>query len=121
MIRRNGEQGWEILIPEMIRRAIMGQYKNLDKPLCRGLLFREMKRNAMKWKAVAEASFVEGESSYRNIQAFVDEVKRRSLEVLAANCKSAANGGADLASKVAANGVVELEESKVNRELKVMS
>ncbi|KAK2631227.1 hypothetical protein EUGRSUZ_L03210 [Eucalyptus grandis] len=41
----------------------------------------EMKRNALKWKAAAEAAVAEGGSSDRNIQAFVDEVKRRSVEL----------------------------------------
>ncbi|KAF7848086.1 hypothetical protein BT93_G0715 [Corymbia citriodora subsp. variegata] len=81
----------------------------------------EMKQNAMKWSAAAEAAVAEGGSSDRNIQAFVDEVKRRSLEVLAASGKSAANGVADLTDKVAANGVAELGEPKVNGELKVVS
>ncbi|XP_056160770.1 gallate 1-beta-glucosyltransferase 84A24 [Syzygium oleosum] len=76
----------------------------------------EMKRNALKWKAAAEAAVAEGGSSDRNIQAFVDEVKRRSVEVaLAKRGKSAAavveapeavRGGA-----VMTNGKVELVSS----------
>lgn len=41
----------------------------------------EMKANALKWKETAEAAVAEGGSSDRNMQAFVDEVKRRSLGI----------------------------------------
>ncbi|PKI71672.1 gallate 1-beta-glucosyltransferase-like [Punica granatum] len=41
----------------------------------------EVKENALKWKAAAEAAVAEGGSSDRNIQAFVDEVKRRSIAI----------------------------------------
>ncbi|KAK8626883.1 hypothetical protein V6N13_134513 [Hibiscus sabdariffa] len=37
----------------------------------------ELKSNALKWKAAAEAAVADGGSSERNIQAFIDEVKRR--------------------------------------------
>ncbi|KAH7518043.1 gallate 1-beta-glucosyltransferase 84A24 [Ziziphus jujuba] len=39
----------------------------------------EMKRNVLKLKEKAEASVAEGGSSDRNIQAFVDDVTRRSI------------------------------------------
>ncbi|XP_059652950.1 gallate 1-beta-glucosyltransferase-like [Cornus florida] len=41
----------------------------------------EMKNNALKWKKAAEEAVAEGGSSDRNMQAFVDEVRRRSLGV----------------------------------------
>ncbi|GMI74582.1 hypothetical protein like AT4G15480 [Hibiscus trionum] len=37
----------------------------------------ELKSNALKWKAAAEAAVVDGGSSDTNIQAFIDVVKRR--------------------------------------------
>ncbi|KAJ8766870.1 hypothetical protein K2173_009214 [Erythroxylum novogranatense] len=40
----------------------------------------EIKRNASKWKAKAEAAAAEGGSSDRNIQAFIEEVKMISLK-----------------------------------------
>ena len=57
----------------------------------------EMKRNALKWKALAEKAVEEGGSSDRNLQAFVDEVKRRSVEI---TCKSKPiNAEADTVNK----------------------
>ncbi|XVF01336.1 hypothetical protein REPUB_Repub04eG0079000 [Reevesia pubescens] len=41
----------------------------------------EMKKNALKWKAEAEAAVADGGSSDRNIQAFIDEIKRRNTTV----------------------------------------
>lgn len=41
----------------------------------------EMKANASKWKEAAEEAVAEGGSSDRNLQAFVDEVRRRSLGI----------------------------------------
>ncbi|XP_021280755.1 limonoid UDP-glucosyltransferase-like [Herrania umbratica] len=41
----------------------------------------EMKENALKWKAAAEEAVADGGSSDRNIQAFIDEVKRRSTTI----------------------------------------
>lgn len=38
----------------------------------------EMKENALRWKKAAEAAVAEGGSSDRNIQEFVEEIKRRS-------------------------------------------
>ncbi|KAK9071119.1 hypothetical protein SSX86_009687 [Deinandra increscens subsp. villosa] len=38
----------------------------------------EMKNKAMKWKNAAKATMVEGGTSYRNIQEFVDEVRKMS-------------------------------------------
>ncbi|KAL6956199.1 limonoid glucosyltransferase [Sarracenia purpurea var. burkii] len=40
----------------------------------------EMKANALKWKKAAEEAVAEGGSSDRNVQAFVDEVRLRSLK-----------------------------------------
>ncbi|XP_057965309.1 gallate 1-beta-glucosyltransferase 84A24-like [Malania oleifera] len=42
----------------------------------------EMKENAMKWKEAAEGAVAEGGSSYRNLEEFVEEVKRMSVEVI---------------------------------------
>uniref|UniRef100_Q66PF4 Cinnamate beta-D-glucosyltransferase n=1 Tax=Fragaria ananassa TaxID=3747 RepID=CGT_FRAAN len=67
----------------------------------------EMKQNALKWKAAAEAAFSEGGSSDRNLQAFVDEVRRISASL---NSKSSAVGY--VKSKI--NGVVEYVDSKLN-------
>ncbi|XWS54738.1 hypothetical protein CRYUN_Cryun10bG0114700 [Craigia yunnanensis] len=42
----------------------------------------EMKKNALKWKAAAEAAVADGGSSDRNIQTFIDEVmKSRSTTI----------------------------------------
>ncbi|KAK4803742.1 hypothetical protein SAY86_003559 [Trapa natans] len=41
----------------------------------------EIKENALKWKAAAEAAITEGGSSDQNIQDFVDEVKRRAIAI----------------------------------------
>ncbi|KAJ9159479.1 hypothetical protein P3X46_024986 [Hevea brasiliensis] len=41
----------------------------------------ELKQNALKWKAAAEAAVAECGSSYRNIEIFVKEVRRRSVEM----------------------------------------
>ncbi|GMN27571.1 hypothetical protein TIFTF001_050474 [Ficus carica] len=38
----------------------------------------ELKKNALKWKKAAEAAVAEGGSSDRNIEEFVEEVRRRS-------------------------------------------
>ena len=79
----------------------------------------EMKQNALKWKAAAEAAFSEGGSSDRNIQAFVDEVRARSVAITG---KSTANGVAlDLAEKSAEiNGKVELVETKTNGKVELV-
>lgn len=41
----------------------------------------ETRENALKWKAAAEAAAAEGGSSDRNVQDFVDEIKRRSIAI----------------------------------------
>ncbi|KAI8532740.1 hypothetical protein RHMOL_Rhmol11G0237000 [Rhododendron molle] len=46
-----------------------------------GPVAAEMKANASKWKEAAEEAVAEGGSSDRNLQAFVDEVRRRSLGI----------------------------------------
>ncbi|GAB2219820.1 hypothetical protein Droror1_Dr00007457 [Drosera rotundifolia] len=54
----------------------------------------ERKKNALKWKKAAEDAVADGGSSDRNIQAFVEEAQRRSLEITAAaagNKKSGEN------------------------------
>ena len=75
----------------------------------------EMKQNALKWKKAAEEAVAEGGSSDRNIQAFVDEVRRRSVEITS-NSKAvkaiSINGGvSELVGKAEANGKVEMVES----------
>ncbi|KAL6348076.1 hypothetical protein AAG906_037805 [Vitis piasezkii] len=45
----------------------------------------ELKENTMKWKKAAEEAVAEGGSSDRNLQEFVDEVRRMSMELV---CKS---------------------------------
>ncbi|KAK7847589.1 gallate 1-beta-glucosyltransferase [Quercus suber] len=123
-----------------LRRAILGQYRNLDKPFCILMdTFQEleqdviefmskicpiktaveMKQNALKWKAAAEAAFSEGGSSDRNIQAFVDEVRARSVAITG---KSTANGVAlDLPEKSAEiNGKVDLVETKTNGKVELV-
>ena len=41
----------------------------------------EMKENAMKWKKAAELAVAEGGPSERNLQSFVDEVRRKSITI----------------------------------------
>ncbi|GAB2267592.1 hypothetical protein Dimus_002574 [Dionaea muscipula] len=61
----------------------------------------ERKKNALKWKKAAEDAVADGGSSDRNIQAFVDEVKKRSLEIAAAAAAAAeASGNATIADKL---------------------
>ncbi|WCJ17809.1 UDP-Glycosyltransferase superfamily protein [Euphorbia peplus] len=72
-----------------------------------GAKAEEMKRNALKWKDAAEAAVAEGGSSDRNIQYFVDEVRRRSVEIAAGKSKSV-EGSLDLGEKEKiSNGEVE--------------
>ncbi|OVA01409.1 UDP-glucuronosyl/UDP-glucosyltransferase [Macleaya cordata] len=42
----------------------------------------EMKKNVLKWKKAAEEAVAEGGSSYRNIQAFVDDIQRMASDRL---------------------------------------
>ncbi|KAH7833267.1 hypothetical protein Vadar_004673 [Vaccinium darrowii] len=44
-----------------------------------GPVAAEMKAKALKWKKAAEDAVAEGGSSERNMQEFVDEVRRRSV------------------------------------------
>ena len=41
----------------------------------------EMKKNAMKWKKAAELTVAEGGPSERNLQCFVDEILRKSVDI----------------------------------------
>ena len=41
----------------------------------------EMKENAMKWKKAAELAVANGGPSERNLQSFVDEVRRKSITI----------------------------------------
>ncbi|GLT76697.1 hypothetical protein SLA2020_483420 [Shorea laevis] len=67
----------------------------------------EMKQNALKWKTAAEAAIAEGGSSDRNLQAFVDEVTRRSVEIAAGRLTKGV--AEDLTKKSTENGKVEVE------------
>lgn len=51
----------------------------------------EMKKNALKWKALADEAVADGGSSDMNIECFVDEVRKRS-ENVATMAKTMANG-----------------------------
>ncbi|CBI40264.3 unnamed protein product, partial [Vitis vinifera] len=93
-----------------LRRAILGQYKNLDKPFCILMdTFQELEPEVIEYmskicpikpvgplyknpkvpNAAVRGDFMkavaEGGSSDRNLQEFVDEVRRMSLELV---CKS---------------------------------
>ncbi|GMH13499.1 hypothetical protein Nepgr_015340 [Nepenthes gracilis] len=50
----------------------------------------EMKTNILKWKKAAEDAVAEGGSSDRNLQLFVDEIKKRATEI--ATGKNKCNG-----------------------------
>lgn len=52
------------------------------KEATEGVKAEEMRRNAAEWKLKAENAFSEGGSSDKNLQEFVDEVKRRSVDVV---------------------------------------
>ncbi|KAF2321028.1 hypothetical protein GH714_032908 [Hevea brasiliensis] len=65
----------------------------------------EMKQNALKWKEAAEAAVAEGGSSDRNIQAFVDEVRRRSVEITIKS-SSSLNESVELVNEPSNNGKV---------------
>ncbi|GAV61182.1 UDPGT domain-containing protein [Cephalotus follicularis] len=86
----------------------------------------EMKQNAAKWKAAAEAAVAEGGSSDTNIQAFVDEVKRRSVELLSKPSiefvsKSKAIDVAEFIEKTTyGNGIAEFVEKPANAKLEVV-
>jgi hypothetical protein len=80
----------------------------------------EMKQNALKWKAAAEDAVAEGGSSDRNIQAFVDEVRKRSIALTSKSAASVINGVEDLANKTVANGLAELVESKANGKVELV-
>ncbi|OMO73984.1 UDP-glucuronosyl/UDP-glucosyltransferase [Corchorus capsularis] len=75
----------------------------------------EMKENALKWKEAAEAAVADGGSSDRNIQDFIDEVKRRSTKVdyaAATNFPTKSSTTAELTSdQNPANGEVGIGES----------
>ncbi|XP_065871269.1 gallate 1-beta-glucosyltransferase 84A23-like [Euphorbia lathyris] len=74
-----------------------------------GAKAEELKRNALKWKDAAEAAVAEGGSSDRNVQYFVDEVRRRSVEIAAGKSKSV-NGSLDLGEKEKTSNCGEVEK-----------
>lgn len=61
----------------------------------------ELKENALKWKKEAEKAVADGGSSDRNIQAFVDEVRRRSVEITTGSKSKTVHGVAELVDKMA--------------------
>ncbi|OVA15918.1 UDP-glucuronosyl/UDP-glucosyltransferase [Macleaya cordata] len=58
----------ELVTSEEVERCIV--------EVTKGLKAEELKKNALKWKKAAEEAVAEGGSSYRNIQSFVDDIKR---------------------------------------------
>ena len=46
---------------------------------------QELKNNALRWKAAAEAAVAEGGSSSRNLEAFVEDVKRMACGGVSVN------------------------------------
>ncbi|KAI4342025.1 hypothetical protein MLD38_026686 [Melastoma candidum] len=74
----------------------------------------EMQENALKWKAEAEGAIAEGGSSERNLQSFVDEVKRRSV---------AGGEAVQVPAKVAVDLVdkVGVEKSTTNGKIEIVS
>lgn len=78
----------------------------------------ELKENALKWKKEAEEAVADGGSSDRNIQAFVDEVRRRSVEIITSSKSKSIHRVKELVEKTAtatANDKVELVESRRTR------
>ncbi|OVA01410.1 UDP-glucuronosyl/UDP-glucosyltransferase [Macleaya cordata] len=62
----------ELVTSEEVERCIVKATK--------GPKAEEMKKNVLKWKKVAEEAVTEGGSSYRNIQAFVDDIHRMASD-----------------------------------------
>ncbi|GMI74581.1 hypothetical protein like AT4G15480 [Hibiscus trionum] len=52
----------------------------------------ELKCNALKWKAAVEAAVADGGSSDRNMQVFIDEVRRRSTSTITNHSNVDASG-----------------------------
>nr|DAD21414.1 TPA_asm: hypothetical protein HUJ06_022877 [Nelumbo nucifera] len=61
----------QLISRETVERCIL--------EVARGPKTEEAKKNALKWKKAAEKAVANGGSSHRNIQAFVDEVRRLAL------------------------------------------
>lgn len=74
-----GEAANELITREEVKRCI------LEATV--GSKAKEMKENVLKLKAAAEAALAEGGSTDQNIQEFVDEVKKRSVEILKKSSK----------------------------------
>ncbi|KAF2294620.1 hypothetical protein GH714_013786 [Hevea brasiliensis] len=68
----------------------------------------QVKQNALKWKEAADAAVAEGGSSDRNIQAFVDEVRKRSVEITSKSSRSQINELEDLVDKPSSNGKAQV-------------
>ncbi|KAK1560476.1 hypothetical protein Q3G72_016866 [Acer saccharum] len=84
--------------------------KCLLEAISKGPQAEERKRNALKWKKAAEEAVAEGGSSDRNLQAFIDDVKRISLEVTASKSNKIIDAAADLVNKSTANDFAKLVE-----------
>ncbi|KAI9123443.1 hypothetical protein K1719_004743 [Acacia pycnantha] len=74
-----GEAANELISREAVKRCLLEATVG-DKA-------KEMKENVLRLKATAEAAVTEGGSSDRNMQEFVDEVRKRSVEILKNNSK----------------------------------
>ncbi|XP_061354585.1 gallate 1-beta-glucosyltransferase 84A24-like [Gastrolobium bilobum] len=68
-----GEAANELITRDKVKRCLLEAIA--------GPKAEEMKQNMLRLKAAAEAAVAEGGSSDRNIQAFVDEVSKRSIEI----------------------------------------
>ncbi|KAF8404947.1 hypothetical protein HHK36_009842 [Tetracentron sinense] len=66
-----GESAGELVSREEVERCVV--------EATRGPKAEEMKKNSLKWKKAAEEAVVEGGSSDRNIQSFVDDIRRMKL------------------------------------------
>ena len=72
-----------------MRTILRDEVENCLRKATTGSKAAEMKKNALKWKALAEEAIADGGSSDQNIDFFVDEVRKRSQIVYARRKKSA--------------------------------
>ncbi|KAI4298514.1 hypothetical protein L6164_032064 [Bauhinia variegata] len=68
-----GEAANELIKRDEVKRCLLEATE--------GPKAEEIRQNALKYKVAAEAAAAEGGSSDRNIQEFVDEVRKRSIEI----------------------------------------
>ncbi|XP_028787979.1 gallate 1-beta-glucosyltransferase-like [Neltuma alba] len=76
---RRGEAANELIPREEVKKCLLEATVDHNA--------KKMKENVLRLKAAAEATVAEGGSSDRNIQEFVDEVRKRSVEILKKNSK----------------------------------